>query len=789
MSVVPGGRIGPYEIVALLGRGGMGSVFLAYDTNLHRRVALKVLTESGDDELSRAHLLREARNAAALSHPNICVVHEVNAAGGTAFISMEYVEGRSLRDRLDEGALSLDETADYGRQAADALAYAHDHGVVHRDFKAGNAIVTSDGRLKIVDFGLARRGDAMISRATTMASIVPAGTAAGTPYAMAPEQVRGEPADARTDVWALGVLLYEMASGATPFKAPTTPDLFSAILRDAPPPLPDAVLPPLRAVIERCLEKDRDRRWQHAREVHVALGAIAAGTAPPGDGPRRRAKRRGWRLAAVALLAIASAAIGFDVAGVRTRLVGRPQPPARIRLAVLPFANLTGDPEQEFFSDGLTEEMITQLGRLQPQRLSVVARTSSMRYKNRETPVDQIGRELGVDYVLEGSARREGTRIRISATLVQVRDQTQRWSDSFERELASILSLQNDVARGVAGSLALALLPAEQARLASARPVNPEAYENYLKGQVYLWKLTPQALDTAQEYFQLALKKDPNYAVAQLGMAAVWASRTNILDLSPDEGWPKEKAAALRVLELDDGIAEAHSHLGTVLAWYEWKWTDAEREIRRALDINPNLADAHRLHALILASTGRREEGLAAIRRAVALDPQSPLWQLNQGVLLFSVGREDEAIAMWQKLAKTSPDFTLTYQFLWDAFNKREMFDDAVTAAKMFHAGRGDTEAAESLARGYSEGGYRRAMHAAADMMTSRFARHYVHPTAIARLYAYAGERDKAIEWLENACDGRDSQLMYLAWHMEWDSLRADPRVQALLRRMNLPAS
>jgi TolB-like protein len=465
------------------------------------------------------------------------VVHEVNASGGGApFIAMEYVEGRCLRDRLDEGALPLDEALRYGQQAADALAYAHDHGVVHRDFKAANAIVTTDGRLKIVDFGLARRGDAMISGATTVASVVPAGIAAGTPYAMAPEQVRGEPADARTDVWALGVLLYEMVSGGKPFHGATTPELFSAILRDAAAPLPERVPVAVRGVIERCLERDRDRRWQRAREVHAALGAIQAGATSPWDAWQYRVKRHRWTLAIAALFVVATIVVGFGLAGVRARLGGGMPAAAPIRLAVLPFQNLTGDPDQEYFSDGLTDEMITQLGRLQPQRLGVIARTSSMRYKKSATPIDQIGRELGVGYVLEGSTRREGMRVRINATLVQVRDQAQRWSDTFERDLASILSLQNDIARGVAGSLALTLLPAEQTRLASARPVNPEAYENYLKGQVYLWKLTPPAVDTAYEYFQLALRKDPNYALAQLGIASVWAARSNILDLAPDEG-------------------------------------------------------------------------------------------------------------------------------------------------------------------------------------------------------------------------------------------------------------
>src|SRR5439155_371706 len=300
--------------------------------------------------------------------------------------------------------------------------------------------------------------------------------------------------------------------------------------------------------------------------------------------------------------------------------------------------------------------------RLQPQRLSVIARTSSMRYKNRATPIDQIGRDLGVDYVLEGSTRREGTRVRITATLVQVRDQTQRWSDSFERELAGILSLQNDLARGVAGSLALTLLPAEQARLASARPVNPDAYEAYLKGTVRLWQLTPQGMDAALEYFQLALQKDPDYALARLGVGVVWAARSNIGDLPPHEGWPKMKAAALKALEQDDSMAEAHTYLAGALAWYDWDWPAAEQE-----------------------------------------------------------------------------------------------FQPAFAEARMAHVARGDNEAATSLARGYAEGGYQRAMHVTAEMMAARFTRRWVHPTAVAHLYAYAGEKDRALDWLERAYQERDS--------------------------------
>jgi serine/threonine protein kinase len=376
----PGTTMGTYRIERLLGRGGMGAVYLAYDTKLHRQIALKTIDASGDREATRGRLLREARSVAALNHPNICTIHEVDEAGGAAFIAMEYVEGRSLADRLREGALPMADAMRYGIEAADALAYAHDHGVVHRDFKAANAMLTTAGRLKIVDFGLARRDDMPAAAATTVASIGGPGQVAGTPYAMAPEQIRGEPADARTDVWALGVLLYEMAAGSKPFDAATTPELFSAILRDPPAPLPAAVPVAIKAVIDRCLEKSRDRRWQRASEVHAALTTVQAGGAAPWQAWSYGLKHRPWLYAVAALVGLAAISLGFDVTGVRERLIGR-HSAAPIKLAVLPFENLTGDPEQEYFSDGLTEEMITQLGRLQPQRLSVIARTSSMRYK------------------------------------------------------------------------------------------------------------------------------------------------------------------------------------------------------------------------------------------------------------------------------------------------------------------------------------------------------------------------------------------------------------------------
>jgi len=782
----PGVKLGSYQIDRPLGRGGMGLVFLAHDTTLHRQVALKVLGTQADGVTAYAQLLREARNAAALNHPNICTVYEVGEADGCGFIAMEYAEGGSLSDRLVESALPLEEAVRYGIETADALAYAHDHGVIHRDLKAANAMVTTTGRLKLVDFGLARREDALLADATTMPSLAPAGVAVGTPYSMAPEQVRGGVTDARTDIWALGVLLYEMVSGAKPFSASTIPELFSAILRDAPAPLPDATPIALRSVIERCLEKGPERRYEHAREVRAALEAIDAGSVPPRAGWRARVRRRAGVAAAATGLAVAALLIGVNVGGLRERLGGSPSAADPIKLAVLPFENLTGDPEQEYFSDGLTDEMITQLGRLHPQRLSVIARTSSMRYKKRDIAIDQIGRELGVDYVLEGSARREGSRVRISATLIQVRDQTQRWTDSFDRELAGILALQSDVARSVAGSLRLTLLPAEQTRLASARPVNPEAYEAYLKGRFHMQRRTRSDLDVALEYFEVALAKDPGYAAAYAGIAIVWNLRSFTGYVAPSEATPKAKAAAVKALELDGTLALAHAVLGGI-ARADWDWETSEREYRRAIALDLNLAGARDGYAGVLMALKRPEEAMAQIELAVQLDPLNANFQASYGMNLYFVRRYDEAIVQSQNALRKSPELIGAHCVLWHAFNITGRPEQALKGAEgcIGFYGR---EVKDALVRGYSEGGYPRAMRQVADLLASGMSGVHVAPIDVFLPYLHAGEKDLALEWLSRAVELRDPQLDGAAADpFSNDRLGDDPRFQEILRRARLP--
>jgi len=782
--------LGSYRIERLLGRGGMGVVYLAYDTILHRQVALKVVSGDANGEASRTRLLREARNAAALNHPNICTIHEVSDANGTAFIAMEYVEGRSLRDRLDEGAVPLEDAFRYGMQAADALSYAHEHGVIHRDFKAANAIVTEGGWLKIVDFGLARRVDARMADATTMASLAPAGVAAGTPYAMAPEQVRGETTDARTDVWAFGVLLYEMVTGAQPFTAATIPELFSSILRDAPRPLPDEVPAAIAVVIGRCLEKEPERRYRGAEDIRRALQRVQTGTVTPWAGWRYHLNRRRWLVSTASLIGAAAVLAGFNVGGVRDRIRGHPLETAPIRLAVLPFENLTGDPDQEYFSDGLTEEMITQLGRLHPQRLSVIARTSSMRYKNRDVPINQIGRELGVDYVLEGSARREGARVRVSTTLVDVRDGTQRWADTFERELSSILTLQSNVARGVAESLALTLLPSEESRLASVRTVNGEAYEAYLKGLNLETNPSPANLNAALRYFELALERDASYAPAYTGVAGVWFARLVTSVASKADVATAAKAAIDKALARDDSLADAHFRLAEYNTLIAWDWAAADREFRRAIELNPNQASTRSLYADYLAIVRRPDEALAQAARAMELDPVSTQSQAFYARILMFTRRYDEAIAQYRETLRGAPDQQIALANIRVLLHAARRYDQAFAADQAWAASNATTggpDISDALSRGYAEGGYQGAMRRAAAVEAARAPTNPAIGTFAAQFYVRAGDKAMALDWLEKMFEAGEAATPYLSCAPIWDDLRGEPRFQALLHRMHLP--
>ena len=697
---------------------------------------------------------------------------------------------------LTPGGLPTEQALRYGMQVADALAHAHERGVVHRDLKSGNVVIAPEGGAKVLDFGLATRlSEKELSEASThsLDTAELSGKIVGTLAYMAPEQLRGRPADACSDIWSLGVVLYEMASGVRPFKGKTGFELSSAILSTAPPPLapgPGGALPAqLQMVIDRCLEKDPARRYQSAGEVRAALETAQSAA----SGPLRSTAqpvRPGWRwLLPAAGLAVALAAVAaLDVGGVRRLLVGGDSGQLRaVRMAVLPFANLSGDPEQEYLSDGFTQELITQLGRLHPEGLSVIARSSVMRYKKGDTPVDQIGRELRVDYVLEGSTQREADRVRINAELIHVRDQTQLWADTYERELSGILTLQSEVAERVARALALELLPAEQARLTSARSVDPEAYDAYLKGSYHWKKITPADIDTAERYFELALEKDPSYAPAYEGLAIVWGARQQMGITPPHEAGPKAKAAALQAIALDDDSAEAHAALALVRTWTDWDWAGAWPEWRRALELDPNAANAHAYYAHFLAIVGRTDEAIPHSERALELDPFNALFHSLYAMVLYFDRRYDDAMAAARTALALQPGQGIARYTLQTVFIAKGMRDEqlALQRERIAH----DPERVAVFERGLAEAGYEGVQRGIADLLAARYEKSgwgEFGPESIAFRYLDAGDYDRAIDWLEKGYEDRDPNLPYIGKPF-YDPLRSDPRFQALLRRMNLP--
>jgi len=792
MPLAPGARFGAHEIVAFIGAGGMGEVWRARDTRLDREVALKVLPPATlDDENARARLLREARLASKLNHPHVCTIHEVGEAEGRTFVAMELVEGRTLSALVSEGAFGTEQILRLGQQLADALRHAHEHGVVHRDFKSANVVVTAEGRAKVLDFGLAKGlvgEDASEAPTASFGSLTAPGTVPGTLAYMAPEQLRGQMSDARSDVWALGVVLYEMASGRRPFQGRTGFALSSAILNEPPPALPAAVPDGLRGVIERCLEKEPTRRYRRAAEVRAALETLASGArVAPGTAPRRDSSRRLWLGAATVLLAAVAVPIALDVGGLRRRLApGLGSSTRSVRLAVLPFANLSGDPQQEYLSDGVTQEMIAQLGRLHPQSLSVIARTSVMRYKKADAPIDQIGRELGVDYVLEGSAQREGGRVRISAELIQVRDQTQLWADVYERELSGILALQADVAQKVAGALALKLLPAEEARLAGARPVDPEAYEAYLKGFQHWVRGTKGDLDTAEAYFDMALKKDPAYAAAYAGLAWVWVARGQNFFVPPSEAAPRTAEAALKALSLDDTLAEAHYVLAVSKTWQEWDFGAAGTEWTRAVELDPNDPEGLTFYSAFLAIMGRSDEAMAEVDRALSLDPFNATIHAVRVYNLRSAYRFDEAVTEARKALAIEPGHPVALTNLYLALAAKGLHKEALVGMRENLAlVYGVLDLGPRLDRAFAEGGFRAAAKQAAEALASLASKGEAVPFDVAGLYVLADEKVQALDWLERAYKTRDQNLVCLR-DPTFDPLRSEPRFQALMRRMKL---
>ncbi len=789
METLIGKTIARYHILAKLGAGGMGVVYRAHDAQLDRDVAFKILPdETVQSEEARSRLLREARTASQLSHPHICHVYEAGQADGHVYIAMELLDGTALSESIPPKGLPLETILRIGTHIAEALAHAHGKGVIHRDLKANNVIVTPDGRAVVLDFGLAKR-ELMEDEGTTESLSIAAtatGVIMGTPTYLSPEVLQGGRATAQSDIWALGVVLYDMASGNLPFQGRSIAELCGAILKDTPEPLSERVHPGLRAVIQRCLAKEPSQRYKLASEAQAALQALQPGSGSgSGSGIHTRPHwgRLGVYAAGIAVTA-ATVLVATDVIRWPAQIGGGASG-VRIRsLAVLPLANLSGDSRQEYFADGLTDELIADLASI--KSLKVISRTSAMRYKGASKPLPEIAHELGVDGIVEGSVLRSNDRVRIKVQLIEAASDRHLWAQSYDRDTRDILAMQSEVGRDIAERIHVQLSPGEQERATSARPVNPQAYELYLRGRFYWNKRTKDALLQALGNFNQAVRIDSTYAAAYAGLADTYVLMPVYAGSPPRESFPLARAAALKALKIDEHLAEAHASLGRVKLFYDWDWAGAETEFRRAIELKPNLSTAHHWYSIYLRDVGRLKEAIAEASRALELDPVNLIINANLGDTYFYAGQFDQAVAQHRKTLLLDASFPAAHLYLGHALEQKGMFHDAVAEFQKARSLKGNGPyALGDLARGYALAGKRADAGKLLNELTELSKRGASLEVDIALVYLALGDRDQAFQYLEKAYKDR-SGLNDLKVDPRFGSLHGDPRFQDLLVRLGL---
>ena len=768
--------VGHYRILEKLGGGGMGVVYKALDTKLDRSVALKFLPPHlSMDEEAKARFIHEAKAASALDHVNIGYIHEIDETDdGQLFIAMAFYAGETLKKKITRGPLPIDEALDYAVQIAEGLGRAHEAGIIHRDIKPANVMVTEEGLVKIVDFGLAKMADV---------SLTQTGTTLGTVAYMSPEQAQGEAVDQRTDLWSLGVVLYELLTGERPFRGDYAEAIIYAIRHDEPEPitaLRPEVPEDLARIVENLLRKDREARYASAEALLADLQAIKQGeaaekqaVAPVASGSSSR--NRVWIYGGGALVVLVLAAfIASQLFSGGSRSIDS--------IAVLPLANLSGDPKQEYFSDGMTDALIENLGQI--EALRVISRTSVMPYKTDPKPLREVGRALDVAGVVEGTVKSSGDLIEVTVRLYDAATEERLWSGRFERKLENVLTLQREVALAIAREIEIQLKPQEQERLEEAKTVDPEVYELYLWGRNLSYKRTLESLSQAITYFEQAIAKDADFAPAHASLVVPYFMLGASGTLPLEEARSKARQAAEQALALNESLSDAHVAMGVILSMYDWDWSGAERVLKRAISLNPNNTEAIHEYGIYLIRTGKPEEGLNEMKRLLALDPLSPVARRSVAWAYFRNRQYDEAIEYSLRLLDFDPGYA--HMYLGAAYLLKGRYEDAIAALEREEVASTGTG---FLALGYLGNAY--ALSGKRDKALALIEQLEEQPnlaTLVAEIYTGLGQHDEALDWLDRASSDEQSTdvLVHQLFDPILNPLRSEPRFQTLLEKMGL---